>query len=51
MTGLEKTRLRTALQAGKITKEMQRKDIYINLILELLQDEPKVVKELIKRIK
>jgi len=51
MTGLEKTRLKKALEGGSITNEMQKKDIYINKLLELLQDEPKLVKDLIKRIK
>jgi len=51
MTGLEKTRLKKALEQGSITKEMSKKDVYITKILELLQDEPKVVKNLIKRIK
>ena len=51
MTGLEKTRLKKALEIGSITNDMQKKDIYINKLLELLQDEPKLVKELIKRIK
>ena len=51
MTSLEKTRLRKALEQGNISKDMCKKDVYINKILELLQDEPKMVKELIKRIK
>ena len=51
MTGIEKSRLKKALKSGVISKEMARKDIYINVILELLQSEPKLVKDLIKRIK
>jgi len=51
MTGIEKSRLKKALQNGVISKEMSKKDIYINVILELLQSEPKLVKDLIKRIK
>lgn len=51
MTGLEKTRLKKALENGSISNDMTKKDIYINKILELLQDEPKLVKDLIKRIK
>lgn len=51
MTGLEKTRLKKALENGRISNDMTKKDIYINTILELLQNEPKLVKDLIKRIK
>ena len=51
MTGLEKNRLKKSLESGSITNDMQKKDIYINKLLELLQDEPKLIKDLIKRIK
>ena len=51
MNGLEKSRLKTALQEGKITTNMSKKDIYINKILALLQNEPKTIKNLIKEIK
>jgi hypothetical protein len=51
MTGIEKSRLKKALENGTITKDMSKKDIYINKLLDLLQDEPKLVKDLIKRIK
>jgi len=51
MTGLEKQRLKKALENGSITNDMSKKDFYINKILDLLQDEPKIVKQLIKRIK
>ena len=48
-TGLETKRLKDAINNGAISKEMSKKDLYINKILELLSD--KARKELIKAIK
>jgi len=51
MTGLEKQRLKRALEQGTISSEMKRKDIYIEMLLELISQDNKLVKDLIKRIK
>lgn len=51
MTGLEKSRLKKALETGTLSNDMKKKDIYIEALLQLLQDEPKLVKDLIKKIK
>lgn len=51
MTGLEKTRLKKALEAGVISTDMKRKDIYIEMLLELISQDEKLVKDLVKRIK
>lgn len=51
MTGLEKTRLKKALEAGTITNDMKRKDIYIEMLLDLISQDDKLVKDLVKKIK
>ena len=49
MNGLEKTRLKKALENGEITKEMIKKDIFITELLKIIKNlglEKKIIKEI-----
>jgi len=49
MNGLEKTRLKKALENGVITNEMKRKDIFITELLKIIKNlgfEKKIIKEI-----
>ncbi len=51
MTGIEKSRLLKSLEQGEITKEMSKKDIYIQVILNAIKNDKSTIDKIKKFIK